>query len=108
MKVFSFSDMTNGWFVGDFSPTSFKTSDCEVATKSYKKGAKEESHFHKIATEITLIYSGSVIMFDQRFDAGSIVVVEPYDETSFEAIEDTLTIVVKVPGALNDKYLSKG
>ena len=98
--------MTNGWFVGDFSPTSFKTLACEVATKSYKRGTKEAKHFHKIATEITLVFSGSVIMFDQQFDSGSIIVVEPNDETSFEALEDTLTVVVKVPGVLNDKYIS--
>ena len=45
-------------------------------------------------------------MFDQKFDAGNIIVIEPYEETSFEALEDSITLVVKVPGALDDKYLS--
>jgi len=107
MKTFKLCDMKNGWFVGDFSPTSLKTSACEVATKSYVQGAKEDKHFHKVATEVTLICYGSVIMFGQQFNAGSIVVVEPNDETSFEALTDTLTVVVKVPGVLNDKYLSE-
>lgn len=106
MKIFKFDDMVNGWFVGDFSPSSYKTSTCEVALKSYKRGAKEKKHFHKIATEITFIHTGSVIMLDQKFDAGSIIVIEPYEETSFEVLDDCVTVVVKVPGALNDKYLS--
>ena len=106
MKLFKFDDMVNGWFVGNFSPSSYKTSTCEVALKSYKRGEKEKKHFHKIATEITLIHAGSVVMFDQKFDAGNIIVIEPYEETSFEALEDSITVVVKVPGALDDKYLS--
>lgn len=106
MKLFKLKNMTNGWFVGDFSPASFKTKSCEVAFKSYRKGDKEAKHFHKIATEITLISSGSVIMFDQQFDEGDIIVIHPNEETAFEALEDTMTVVVKLPGVLDDKYLS--
>ncbi|MGS4443404.1 hypothetical protein ACKUSX_10220 [Enterobacter roggenkampii] len=37
--------------------------------------------------------------------AGDIVKISPGEYTDFEALEDTVTAVVKLPGALNDKYL---
>ena len=107
MKAARLCDMTRGWFVGNFEPTLLKTSDVEVAVKTYKKGDKESKHFHKIATEITVIVSGRVRMFDKEWKAGDIIVVEPNDVTGFEALEDSVNTVVKIPGANNDKYLAE-
>ena len=104
MIVYNLSDMFKGWFVGDFKKSAYRTSDCEVAVKSYSKGDVEDAHYHKIATEITLIQSGKVIMFDRVHDTGDIIVVEPGDVTAFLALEDTITIVVKVPSVIGDKY----
>jgi quercetin dioxygenase-like cupin family protein len=104
MKVKHLDDMTKGWFVGNFNPSLYKTNDCEVAVKSYKKGDKEGKHYHKIATEITVVIKGKVRMFDDVYSEGDIVVVEPGDATSFEALEDAVNVVVKIPGANNDKY----
>lgn len=96
--------MTKGWFVGNFEPSLYKTSDCEVAIKTYKKGDIENAHYHKIATEITVVVKGKVRMFDSEFVEGDIIIVEPGDVTSFEALEDAMNVVVKLPGANNDKY----
>lgn len=104
MKTAKLNDMTKGWFVGNFKPTLYKTNDCEVAIKSYNKGDAEVAHYHKIATEITAIVKGKVRMFDTIFSAGDIVIVEPGDITAFEALEDSMNVVVKIPGANNDKY----
>jgi hypothetical protein len=97
--------MIKGWFVGDFSPTSLKTSACEVALKRYKAGDYELKHFHKVATEITVIVSGRVVMCGKEWDAGSIVVLSPGDVTDFQVLEDAHTVVVKIPCVPNDKYL---
>lgn len=105
MKVAKLDDMIKGWFVGNFEPSLYKTNNVEVAVKVYKKGDKESSHYHKIATEITVIQTGKVLMFGKEWTSGDIIVVEPYDATSFEALEDTVSVVVKIPGANNDKYL---
>jgi quercetin dioxygenase-like cupin family protein len=105
MQVFKLSGMTKGWFVGAFTPTAFSTTACEVAVKRYSAGEKEGAHFHKEATEITLILSGRVRMFDKEWGEGDIIVVEPNDATEFEALTDAVNVVVKTPGALNDKYL---
>ncbi|ADD69441.1 conserved hypothetical protein [Denitrovibrio acetiphilus DSM 12809] len=105
MKISKLDDMFKGWFVGNFDPTLLKTNDVEVAVKSYKKGDYEEAHFHKIATEITVIVSGKVKMNGQTYVAGDIIVIEPNESTDFEALEESVNVVVKHPGANDDKYL---
>ena len=107
MKKAKLSDMKGGWFIGNFEPSLYKTNDCEVAVKTYKKGDKEDKHYHKIATEFTAIVKGKVETFDQIFEEGDVVVVEPGEATAFEALEDSMNVVVKLPGANNDKYLSE-
>ena len=105
MKVESLANMKGGWFIGNFEPSLYKTNDCEVAVKNYKAGDYEEAHYHKIATEFTLIAKGRVRMFGREFTVGDIVVVEPGDVTDFKALEDSTNVVVKIPGANDDKYL---
>jgi hypothetical protein len=105
MQVAKLEHMVRGWFVGAFSPTTYSTSEVEVGFKSYVKGDKEARHFHKIATEITLIHKGRVKMNGQEFRAGDIIVLQPMESCDFEVLEDTDTVVVKVPGAQNDKFL---
>lgn len=108
MKEYKLQDMTKGWFVGNFEPSIIKTNDVEVAVKNYNKGDYESSHFHKIATEITVIVSGKVRMNGKIYQAGDIIVMEPNHATDFESLEDnTVNVVVKLPGANNDKYLSE-
>ena len=43
-------------------------------------------------------------MFNQEFFEGDVLVVEPGEITDFEALEDSMNVVVKLPGANNDKY----
>ncbi len=98
-------DMFKGWFVGDFDPTLLRTDACEVAVKSYRAGDAEELHHHKIATEVTLILSGRVRMCGQEWGEGDIIVLAPGEATDFVALTDAVNVVVKTPGAKNDKYL---
>lgn len=106
MKHAKLEEMVKGWFVGDFEPTMLKTNQFEVAVKQYKKGDSEEKHFHKIATEITVVASGRVLMCDKEWKAGDIILLEPGEETAFVALEDTITAVVKSPSIHGDKYLA--
>lgn len=105
MELSKLDDMIRGWFVGGFEPTLFKTTDVEVAVQRFKSGEKEAAHCHKIATEITVIVSGRARMAGKEIISGDIVKIAPGEFTDFEALEDTVTVVVKLPGALNDKYL---
>ncbi len=105
MKVDQINHMVKGWFVGGFSPAVVQTNDVEVAVKSYKAGESEAMHYHKVATEVTVIVSGRVRMCGREFGPGDIVTLQPNEPTEFEALTDAVNVVVKLPGAANDKYL---
>ena len=97
-------EMVKGWFVGEFEPCAFSTSECEVAVKRYQSGDIEKAHYHKIATEVTLILNGRVRMLSQEWGDGDIITLSPGDVTDFKAMTDVVTIVVKVPSVQGDKY----
>jgi quercetin dioxygenase-like cupin family protein len=105
MKFFHLKDMVKGWFVGNFEPTALLTQDVEVAVKNYKAGDYEPAHYHKIATEITVIADGEVRMNGVTYSSGDIILIEPNQATDFLAITDVITTVVKFPGAKDDKYI---
>lgn len=105
MRLDRLEDMVRGWFVGNFNPTSFQTNAAEVGVKHYMAGDKEEKHHHKVATEITLILSGEVKMHGRQLIAGDIAVLRPGESSDFLAVTDVTLVVVKVPGASNDKYI---
>lgn len=104
MVVSDLSRMTKGWFVGDFEPSVLRTAGAEVAVKSYRAGDAEEWHVHRVATEITVLVSGSVRMGERTLGPGAIVRLEPGEGTDFVALEDSVTVVVKVPSVSGDKY----
>lgn len=105
MKKLDIKSMIKGWFVGNITPTAFTTTNCEVAYKTYKAGDYDSKHYHKIATEITVIVKGKVLMNGIEYNTDDVIVTEPLEATDFRVLEDTQTIVVKVPGANDDKYL---
>lgn len=104
MKVDYLNAMVKGWFVGDFAPVALHSKEVEVAVKFYKAGDYESPHYHKEATELTVIISGSAIMANKEFHAGEIITLEPGFVTDFKAITDVVTVVVKTPSVKNDKY----
>jgi quercetin dioxygenase-like cupin family protein len=107
MRQARLEDMVRGWFVGDFEPSVFRTGAAEVGVRVYTKGQSETTHYHRIATEVTAIISGEVRMRDKTYRAGDIIVIEPGEATDFEALTDATTVVVKVPGVIDDKYLGE-
>ena len=98
-------EFTKGWLVGDFEPALFKTKDIEVGIKYYEAGDKEEKHYHKVATEYSIILYGTVSMLNQTFKQGQIVTVLPDVENKFECLEDACIVVIKTPSVIGDKYL---
>ncbi|WP_396146795.1 hypothetical protein [Flavobacterium sp.] len=104
LEKYNLDDMFKGWFIGNFEPSLFKTNDVEVGVKKYKAGDYENTHFHKIATEFTVIISGEVEMNGVVYKENDIIKIVPNVVTNFKAITDVITIVVKLPGANDDKY----
>lgn len=107
MKVMKLDEMVRGWFVGDFQPTAYPTQSVEVGVKRYVAGDMESRHHHKVATEITVILSGHVRMNGIEYQTGDIVTIEPNESTDFQVLANTVTVVVKLPGVVNDKYLGE-
>jgi hypothetical protein len=97
--------MKRGWFIGDFEPSAYKTKNFEVAYIRHKKGDRWEKHYHKLATEITLIIRGSVKVNDEIFSKGDIFMVEPYETVDPLFLDDTEVIVVKTLSDVDDKYV---
>ncbi len=107
MKRAKLSDMTGGWFVGDFDPVIARTKEFETAIKHYKKGQIEAKHYHARGTEITVIVKGRARMMDIEIAEGDIVLLEPGEATGFEVLEDTITCVVKFPSLTDDKFITE-
>ena len=105
IEKYELENMVKGWFIGNFEPTLYKTDDVEVGIKKYKAGDHESAHHHKIATEFTVVLNGEVEMGGQRYCEGNIIKVIPGVPIDFTAVTDVTTIVVKIPGASNDKYI---
>ena len=64
-----------------------------------------------IVNEVTnsdgTISVSSVATFKTAAEEGDIIVAEPDDATDFTSLTDSMNVVVKIPGANNDKYLVK-
>ncbi len=106
MRHHRIDEMVKGWFVGDFLPAAYRSEAVEVGLKIYSAGDREDKHYHKVATELTVIVSGEVRMLGHTWKSGDIITIEPGEATDFEALTDTTTLVVKVPSVAGDKYLS--
>lgn len=104
MQVNQIENMFRGWFVGDFDPVVLRSTDVEVAVKSYSAGDGEAPHLHKVATEITVVISGKISMNGQIFGPGSILTMDPGEVANFSVISDAVTVVVKMPSIRDDKY----
>lgn len=105
IERFHLDNMIKGWFIGAFEPSLCKTDAVEVGIKKYKAGDYEACHHHQVATEFTAIISGMVEMQNVRYIQGDIIKIAPGISTDFKAITDVVTVVVKLPGASNDKYI---
>lgn len=104
MNILKMSDMIGGWFVGNFEPTAFKTSEFEVCYKVHPKGEQWPVHYHKVATEINYIIRGSMRLNDTLLTQGDIFILKPYEVATPEFLEDCELIVVKTPSIVGDKY----
>jgi hypothetical protein len=107
IEKFNLNDMIKGWFIGDFEPSLYKTEAVEVAVKSYNSGDFEEEHYHKIATEFTVVIEGIVELNDIQYGVNDIIKIEPGTSAKFKSITKSLTVVVKIPGVKNDKFITR-
>lgn len=105
MKICKFEDMKGGWFVGNFEPTAYKTENFEVSYKIHPKGEIWDHHYHKIATEINFLVTGSMTLQTKDLKSGDIFVIEPYEIANPVFHEDCHIVCVKTASVKGDKYI---
>ena len=99
------SEMVRGWLVGNFEPSIWKTDQCEVSIKEYKRGDRDERHYHKESIEYTVILNGSVVMNDNIYKHGDVIIINKYESTDFIALTDVTTVVIRDKSIPNDKHM---
>lgn len=97
-------DMKDGWFIGNFEPTSYKTDQFEVCFKHHPKGDIWDTHYHKLGTEINYLVSGKMKIQNKELNTGDIFILEPYEIADPIFIEDCTVLIVKTPSIPGDKY----
>ena len=107
MKTAKLDTMIRGWFIGNFSPTLCNTNAFEAGVKHFAAGEREETHYHAIATEYTVIVFGKVRMNGQEYTSGDIIIMEPGEATDFYCEEAAVTAIIKIPSVQNDKFIIK-
>lgn len=104
-QVCQLSDFTGGWFLGDFSPAIWRTNKLECAVKTYSAGEKEQRHYHRIATEVTIVAAGRVRLNGTEYCPGDILTLSPGEPADFEALTNATNFVIKTPSIVGDKYI---
>ena len=93
MRVSNISKMEKGWFIGNFNPSLLKTNECEVAVKTYQAGDYEKEHYHKVATEYTVVVEGVVKMFGHMYGGGLLFCAEPVVVTELIQLNNPVSLV---------------
>lgn len=104
MKKYNLDTFKKGWILGLFDPSLKETQDFEIAIKYYSKGDYESKHYHRFSTEYTCIIYGQVKMNGIIYSQKDIIVIDPGESTDFNVLNDTATVVIKVPSVPGDKF----
>lgn len=105
VRRYCFDEMRDGWFVGNFAPTAYRTAAAEVCFKFHPKGEMWPTHYHAVATEINLLIRGTMRINGAVFQGRDIFVVDPGEVIAPEFLSDCEVIVVKIPSLPHDKYV---
>lgn len=104
-QLHDISDMVRGWFIGNFDPCVYKTSDYEVGYLKHKKGERWPFHYHEQSTEINFLVKGEMRLNNKHIKQGQIFVFKPYQIATPEFLEDCEIVCVKTKSAPGDKVI---
>jgi dTDP-glucose pyrophosphorylase len=94
-----------GWFIGNFEPTMYKTSEFEVGFLFHGKGERWDYHYHKEAVEHNFLINGSMILNDVTIPRGSYFKIERNQIACPVFLEDCYIVCVKLPSIPGDKFV---
>jgi hypothetical protein len=107
MKRFNLKDMKLGWFIGNFDPSLNRNIFVEVGLKKFAKGDRELAHYQLTATEWTCVVQGRIRLGKSIFEENEIAEIPPLEIADFEALEDSILVVVKSPSTPGDKLVTE-
>ena len=105
MNIYKIDDMKQGWFVGNFNPTAYKTDNLEVCYRIHKKDEKWSTHYHEKITEINLLISGKMTIQNTELNSGDIFILKPFEIADPIFIEDCAILCIKTPCIVGDKTI---
>jgi hypothetical protein len=105
MQIFNVDNLKGGWFCGAFKDTAYHTTACEVSYKTHPANEFWPAHYHVIADEVNYLISGEVEINGVHLQAPVVFVINKGEIVRPKFITDVAMVVVKIPGALNDKFI---
>jgi hypothetical protein len=104
MKITNITEMSGGWFIGNFEPSLYKTENFEVGIKKYTKGEYHAPHHHKLSTELNYLIKGMMKANGKLIQPGQIFIFDNFEIAECEFLEDCELVVVKTASVQGDKY----
>jgi hypothetical protein len=105
MQRHNLGNMSLGWFIGNFTPSLHSNTEVEVGVKRFARGDTEPAHFQLTASEWTCVVSGKIRIGQDVFVENEIAEIPPLESADFEALEDSILVVVKSPSVPADKII---
>jgi len=93
-----------GWFVGDFEKAIYRTKNTDVAVKYDAAGTRTTAHVHRVSAEVTVVVKGRIQINGREFGKGDVILVSPGEAAEYVSLEDSITVIIKVPSLPHDKY----
>ena len=97
--------MFRGWYVGNFEPSVFKTTNFEAGYLIHKKGEIWDVHYHEFIKEINFLVKGKMILNDIEINEGQIFIIDKNEIACPIFLEDCYIFVLKVPSKIGDKII---
>lgn len=104
-KIYKMKEMFRGWYVGNFEPSAFKTTDFEAGYLLHKKGEQWDVHYHKYMTEVNFLVKGKMILNDIELNEGDIFLIDKNEIACPIFLEDCYIFVLKIPSVPGDKII---
>jgi hypothetical protein len=94
---------TNGWFIGDFTPSLIQTPFMEAGIIYHKKNDYWPAHYHLASDEVTVLLEGSMTINGLPVYQNSIFVISKLETAKVEFLTDCKVLVIRVPSIKGDK-----
>jgi len=103
METFHIDQMKQGWFIGDFEPSAFRTHGVEVCARLHQQGEKWQKHFHEHSYEVNFLKEGQMTICGETICGNSIFVIAPNEIADPEFLTNCFVVTVRIPYMVGDK-----